>query len=54
MRVIPWKPAPWVLLGALVAATGCGEGKPRVDTSTTEATVKGIVKIRGKPARGGP
>jgi hypothetical protein len=32
---------------------GCGDGKPYVDTSMTEATVSGIVTVRGKPADGG-
>jgi hypothetical protein len=32
---------------------GCGDGKPSVDTSKTEATVSGVVKVRGKPADGG-
>jgi hypothetical protein len=32
---------------------GCGSGAPPVDTSTTEATVKGIVTIRGKLVAGG-
>ncbi len=34
--------------GLLVLGLGCGEGKPSVETSTTEATVKGTVKLRGK------
>jgi hypothetical protein len=33
----------------VMIAWGCGSGAPSVDTSTTEATVKGIVTIRGKP-----
>jgi hypothetical protein len=37
----------------LPAAPGCDDGKPYVDTSMTEATVSGIVKVRGKPAEGG-
>src|SRR4051794_28974668 len=32
---------------------GCGDGKPYVDKSMNEATVSGIVKVRGKPAEGG-
>src|SRR4051794_25834000 len=32
---------------------GCGSYAPPVDTSTTEATVKGIVTIRGKPVAEG-
>jgi hypothetical protein len=37
----------------LVAASGCGDGKPSVDTSLTEATVKGLVTIKGSPVTGG-
>jgi hypothetical protein len=46
-------------LAGLAAATrvilgwGCGDGTPAVDTATTEATVKGIVAIRGKPVTQG-
>ncbi len=36
---------PWV--------QGCSDGKPRVDTSMNEATVTGIVTVKGKPAEGG-
>jgi hypothetical protein len=36
---------------ALVA--GCGDGKPSMDTSLTEATVSGIVSVKGVPATGG-
>lgn len=32
---------------------GCGEGKPSVDTSTEEASVKGIIKFKGKPVTKG-
>ena len=32
---------------------GCGDGKPSTDTSLTEATVMGIVKVKGEPATGG-
>jgi hypothetical protein len=32
---------------------GCGDGKPWVDTSLTEATVSGTVTVKGKPAGGG-
>lgn len=38
---------------SIASIGGCGDGKPRVDTSKTEATVSGIVKIRGKAAEGG-
>lgn len=49
-----------VLVTAFVAtacpfifAAGCGDSHPPVDSSLTEATVKGIVKIAGKVADGG-
>jgi len=32
---------------------GCGEGKPSVDTSLTEASVSGTVSVKGTPATGG-
>jgi hypothetical protein len=32
---------------------GCGDGKPWVDTSLTEATVSGTVSVKGTPASGG-
>jgi hypothetical protein len=42
------------LLIVIVAAhLGCGDGKPSMDTSLTEATVSGIVKVKGVPATGG-
>jgi hypothetical protein len=34
-------------------AQGCDDGKPRVDTSLTEATVSGTVRVKGQPAEGG-
>src|SRR4051794_1620116 len=45
------------VVGLLTSATvwvvlGCG-GKPSVDSSNTEATVKGVVTINGAPATGG-
>ena len=42
-----------VLFAAALAASGCGDGKPWVDTSLNEATVSGVVSVRGKPADGG-
>jgi hypothetical protein len=36
-----------------VTASGCGDGKPSVDTSLNEATVTGIVSANGVPATGG-
>ena len=32
------------------ATAGCGDGKPWVDKSLSEATVSGIVSVKGKPA----
>jgi hypothetical protein len=37
----------------LVSAWGCGGSPPSVDTGKTEATVKGVVLVKGKPASGG-
>jgi hypothetical protein len=33
--------------------SGCGDGKPSVDTSLTEATVSGTVSIKGGPVTSG-
>lgn len=41
------------VVAGLVIGWGCGEGKPSVDTSTAEATVKGTVTLNGKPATQG-
>jgi hypothetical protein len=41
------------IAGAAMSAAGCGDGKPWVDTSLTEATVSGVVSVKGKPADGG-
>ncbi len=41
-----------VALG-LWGAAGCGGGPPSVDSSTTEATVKGVVRINGTLAKNG-
>jgi hypothetical protein len=41
------------LTAFLLGLAGCGEGKPGVDRSLTEATVSGTVKVRGTPAEGG-
>ena len=38
---------------SLIFAAGCGDSHPPVDSSLTETTVKGIVKIEGKVAEGG-
>ena len=37
----------------LLAALGCMDSRPSVSSSTTEATVKGTVTIKGKPATKG-
>jgi hypothetical protein len=36
-----------------VAAWGCSDGKPAVDSSTAEAKVTGTVKVYGKPMTSG-
>jgi hypothetical protein len=41
------------MLVSLIVAVGCGEGRPPVDASLTEATVKGVIKLKGTPAVGG-
>jgi len=46
------------MTGLITAATlwilgGCGGGAPAVDTSNTEATVKGVVRVGGTPATEG-
>jgi hypothetical protein len=45
----------WVmaLASSLAAVSGCWDGRPSVDTATTEATVSGTVKINGKSATKG-
>src|SRR5262249_7504841 len=35
------------------AIPGCGDGKPSIDTSLTEATVTGVVSVKGVPATAG-
>jgi hypothetical protein len=42
-----------VLVTLACATSGCGDGKPWVDKSLNEATVTGIVSVKGKPADGG-
>jgi hypothetical protein len=37
----------------LPLSQGCMDGKPSVDTSKTEATVSGTVRVKGVPAEGG-
>ncbi len=41
------------IIVSLIAITGCGDGKPPIDTSLNEATVKGVVSANGVPATGG-
>ena len=38
---------------SVLVVIGCGDSHPPVDSSLTEATVKGVVKLKGKPAVGG-
>jgi hypothetical protein len=41
-------------LVVILAGLGSGcDGRPAVDSSTTEATITGTVLIKGKPAKGG-
>jgi hypothetical protein len=40
-------------MSVLVACVGCFDERPSVSSSTTEATVKGTVTIKGKPATKG-
>lgn len=37
----------------LLILSGCGDGKPSVDASLTEASVTGLVSVKGKPVTGG-
>lgn len=41
------------LTTCLLFVLGCGDSHPAVDSSFTEAAVKGVVKLQGKPAEGG-
>src|SRR5271163_4954532 len=38
---------------ATCLVSGCGDGRPPMDTSMTEATVSGVVSVKGVPATGG-
>jgi hypothetical protein len=40
-----------MLLAPMIS--GCGDAKPYTDTSLTEATVTGVVSVKGAPATGG-
>ncbi len=42
-----------VPVACLLPAIGCGDSHPPVDTSLNEAKVRGVIKIKGKPAAGG-
>jgi len=53
MRRIPRRIIAQAMSGLLMIGLGCGEGKPAVDTSTEEATVKGVVTFKGKPVAKG-
>src|SRR5262245_12957946 len=55
MPMRPFRPqaAAFTIAVTLATAWGCGEGAPSVSTDTTEATVRGTVRIKGKPANGG-
>lgn len=44
-----WMVAPLVA----IVVSGCGEGRPAVESSTEEATVTGKVAIKGKPVEEG-
>jgi hypothetical protein len=37
----------------LTVISGCGDGTPSIDTSLNEATVSGVVMVKGVPATGG-
>jgi hypothetical protein len=52
MRKIPQRLGALVAAAMLVVAWGCGDVPP-ASSSTEEATVKGTVFIKGKPARKG-
>lgn len=53
MRTVRGSMAGLVMGASLWVAGGCGGSPPAVDSSDTEATVKGVVKINGAPAAGG-
>ncbi len=53
MRCTRFWASPTLASTLLLAAWGCGEGKPAVDTTTAEAKVSGTVMVRGKPMQGG-
>jgi hypothetical protein len=53
MKCLRWRLTILLATTALALGVGCDDGKPSVDTSKREATVSGIVSVRGKPATGG-
>ena len=53
MRVILRALAHFAAVTALMILAGCGDAPPSVQSSTTEATVKGVVKVDGVPAKDG-
>src|SRR5437773_1460517 len=55
MKPLRWRIAFLLAMSLLSWATvpGCGDGKPSVDTSLTEATVTGVVTAKGEPVSGG-
>jgi hypothetical protein len=42
----------WFLILLACSSLAC-DGRPSVDSSTTEATVTGVILVKGKPATGG-
>ena len=52
MSDLRWPVAGLMAAGILGFAAGCG-GRPSVDSSHTEVTVKGVVKVDGTPVKGG-
>jgi hypothetical protein len=55
MIVVHWRFLIFLLLASfgMTVISGCGDGKPYIDTSLTEATVSGVVSVKGVPATGG-
>jgi hypothetical protein len=55
MIVLRWRVL-FVLAMTLAGAafvSGCGDGRPSMDTSLTEATISGVVSVKGVPSAGG-
>jgi hypothetical protein len=55
MIILRWRVLVVLAMTLPVAAfvSGCGDGTPSMDTSLTEATVSGVVSVKGVPAAGG-